>query len=236
MTVANPKYADLRWSADENRWESAKAIIGTERVTLGPQASQQWLHAPEHLAMVLSRYRMAAALIGNAPSVLEIGCGEGIGARILGKGSRWYLGIDSDTQAVEHAQFEAEASGSPLRFAVRDACNLTGFDPSWGAMVSLDVIEHVPAHLEGDFMASATSVLADHGVCVIGTPSENAAHLASPQSRVGHVNLYTPERLRALLSKYFHVVQMWGMQDLALHSGHEGMWHYIMGVGIVPRR
>jgi hypothetical protein len=36
--------------AIDTRWQQAKAIIGTERVTLGPQASQQWIEAPEHLA------------------------------------------------------------------------------------------------------------------------------------------------------------------------------------------
>ena len=51
---------------DDNRWVAAKEIIGTERVTLGPQASDQWLHAPDHLAMVLARYRAAAALICGA--------------------------------------------------------------------------------------------------------------------------------------------------------------------------
>ena len=64
-------------------WQDAKRVIGDACLTLGPQASDQFLNAPEHLAMVLARYRAAAALIGGAESVLEVGCGEGIGAGIL---------------------------------------------------------------------------------------------------------------------------------------------------------
>jgi hypothetical protein len=32
-------YEGKRWDADDNRWETAKEIIGDRRVTLGPQAS-----------------------------------------------------------------------------------------------------------------------------------------------------------------------------------------------------
>jgi SAM-dependent methyltransferase len=71
-------------------------------VTLGPSASEQWLCAPEHLAMVLARYRSASALIGTARSVLEVGCGEGIGARILAH-ERAYLGVDPDIRALDEA-------------------------------------------------------------------------------------------------------------------------------------
>lgn len=213
-------------------WVNAKEIIGNTRVTLGPQASGQYLHAPEHLAMVLARYRAAAALIGDAQYVAEFGCGEGIGARILAKGRAGYDGLDSDAAAIEHAQ----QTHRPLTF---HACDVLVRDPlqarTSDAVVSLDVIEHIPADRERDLMTSIRWVLDDHGVCVIGTPSKNAEHLASPQSRAGHVNLYTPERLRALMSRHFHVVQMLYMQDTSLHLGHPGMAHYLIAVGVGPR-
>lgn len=217
-------------------WADAKAVIGSTRVSLGPQASQQWLEAPEHLAMVLARYRAAAALIGDAESVLEIGCGEGIGAGILAKGRRWYIGVDADTEAIEVAQ--TVCNTSTRHAVVSDILASPSRQPyqkSYGAVVSLDVIEHIPANCEEDFMQAVMAPLGPNSVCVIGTPSASFEHLASPQSKAGHINLYTHDRLRDLMRRYFHTVQMFGMQDTALHFGHPDARHYHLAVGIGPR-
>jgi 2-polyprenyl-3-methyl-5-hydroxy-6-metoxy-1,4-benzoquinol methylase len=235
MTVASRDYKDLRWSADDNRWESVKDIIGDRRVTLGPQASQQYLDAPDHLAMVLARYRAAAALIGGAQSVLEAGSGEGIGARILAKGRQRYCGIDNDAEAVKIAR--QTVGNDVVSFAELDLTNV-GFlsGTIYGAVVSLDVIEHIPAELEDVFMMTIATALRISGVCVIGTPNAAFDHLASPQSKAGHINTYTHERLHALMSRSFHVVQSFGMQDTSLHLGHPEARHYLLMAGIGPRR
>jgi 2-polyprenyl-3-methyl-5-hydroxy-6-metoxy-1,4-benzoquinol methylase len=229
-----------RWSADDNRWESAKKILGNERVTLGPVASHSWLHQPDHLAMVLSRYRAAAALIGGAKNVLEIGCGEGIGAGILAKGREVYLGIDSDADAVEIAQAPYLDDVSRRFVVIGDVATERQALVDWigdefDAAILLDVIEHIPAAHEAMLMRNISENLTNQGVCVIGTPSKHAEHLASPQSRAGHVNLKTPAELKALVGQYFHVVQMLYSQDTSLHLGHPGMAHYLFAVGIGPR-
>ena len=216
-------------------WQAAKQVIGSTRVLAGPQLSQQLLHQPEHLAMVLARYRAAAALIGGATDIVELGCGEGLGSRILIQGRAVYYGVDSDADALAVAQELYGADDVHFRFG-----DVTGYltlsRGVWDAVIALDVIEHIPIEEEEAFMDNARGLLgADTGVCVIGTPSANAYHLASPQSKVGHVNNYTPERLRALMRRHFHVVQEFGMQDTALHLGHEGMRHYLFAVGIGPR-
>lgn len=233
MTVGNPKYQDLRWDADDNRWVAAKAIIGDRRVTLGPQASQQYLDAPDHLAMVLARYRAADALIGSALSVIELGCGEGIGAGILAHGRNWYTGIDTDAEAIKTAGETRQREH--MVFLVDDVLNATPRDSLYDAVVSLDVIEHIPAEYEGAFMGATVDLLKRHGICVIGTPNAAFDHLASLQSRAGHINTYTHERLHALLARYFCVVQSFGVNDVSLHTGHPEARHYLMMVGIGPR-
>lgn len=241
MTVANPKYQDLRFNVDDNRWEQAKAIIGTQRVTLGPQASDQYLNAPEHLAMVGARYRAAAALIGDAQNVLEIGCGEGIGAKILARDREMYVGEDTDVDAIQVANETLAQRGRTDRrrmsFVVSDGCALEPTEArTFDAVVALDVIEHIPAECEIELLTNVRWLLTDNGVCVIGTPSASFDHLASPQSKAGHINLYTHDRLHALMRRYFHVVQMMGMQDTSVHFGHPEARHYLLFAGIGPRR
>ncbi len=220
------------------RWEDARRVIGDTRVLAGAQLSQQLLHAPEHLGMVIARYRAAAALIGNLPRIREVGSGEGIGAGILAKGREMYEGFDLDADAVAIAQ-EQYRNHRHMRFAVEDITKRRAVSGYMDAVVSLDVIEHIPAEQESLFMAGlngSTYGETGYSVCVVGTPSKNAEHLASPQSRAGHVNLYTPDRFKALMGRYFHTVQFFGMQDTALHFGHPEMAHYLLAVGIGPKR
>jgi 2-polyprenyl-3-methyl-5-hydroxy-6-metoxy-1,4-benzoquinol methylase len=236
MTVANPKYADMRFNADTNHWESVKEILGNESVTLGPVASHSWLHQPEHLGFQIARYRAAAALIGNAQRVLEIGSGEGIGARILAKGRSYYCGIDSDAEAVQYARASVRGTDqTQIEFLDEDILAFPGLF-NHDAVVSLDTIEHIPAEREGDFMRAAITGMKSYGVMVVGTPNLTAAAYASPQSQVGHINLYSHDRLKALMARYFRVVQMMGSQDTSVHFGLGSMSHYLIGVGISPRQ
>jgi 2-polyprenyl-3-methyl-5-hydroxy-6-metoxy-1,4-benzoquinol methylase len=205
-------------------------------LTLGPSASEQWRDAPDHLAMVLARYRAASALIGTSQTVLEVGCGEGIGARILARG-RHYLGIDSDETAIAHAHgvFDFPGDGAftrQIRVSAVEA--LVGIAP-FDAVVALDVIEHVALDDEWDFIEAVVGALVPSGVCVIGTPSAAFDHLASARSREAHVNTYTHARLLALMARHFRVVQSFGMADTALHLGHPDARHYLLMCGLVPR-
>lgn len=223
----------------DDAWAEAKAVIGGRRVLAGPQLSQQLLDG-DHWVMVGARYRAAAALIGSAERVLEVGVGEGIGAAILAKGRRQYVGIDPDIDLDVVRTTVRRGICRATEFARGTLCSLSvcadrRYHDDFGAAVALDVIEHVPPDESDHFLFEIARHLGEHGVAVIGTPSKHAEHLASPQSRAGHVNLKTPDELRALMAKYFHVVQEFGMQSTELGLGHPGMRHYLICVGISPK-
>lgn len=212
-------------------WQMAKDLIGSHRVLLGRQASQQWLMQPDHLAMVLARYRAAAAMIGDSRSVVELGAGEGIGAGILAHGRERYVGLDADIEALNVAR--SIHAGTAREFVTVDLGDgSSSVEERFDAAVSLDVIEHIPTEDETRFMWSAVRLLSQDGIFVVGTPSACAEHLASPQSKIGHINLYTPERLNALMRRYFRRVLDFGMQDTSLHLGHPAMRHYLFAVGV----
>jgi len=69
-----------------------------------------------------------------------------------------------------------------------------------------------------------------------GTPNETASCYASEFSKIGHVNLFTAERLTELLCAYFHNVFLFGMNDEVLHTGFHPMCHYLLALGCSKKR
>jgi 2-polyprenyl-3-methyl-5-hydroxy-6-metoxy-1,4-benzoquinol methylase len=162
-----------------------------------------------------------------------VGCGEGIGARILAYG-RTYRGIDPDVRALTVAADHLNQQPGPLVDADLIECSIESLASRYraSAVVALDVIEHVDDGAA--FLRAIACHLTPCGVCVIGTPSARFDHLASPQSRAGHVSTYGHEQLYALMREHFRVVQSFGMQDTALHLGHPDARHYLLLCGIGP--
>jgi 2-polyprenyl-3-methyl-5-hydroxy-6-metoxy-1,4-benzoquinol methylase len=218
-------------------WEIVRQLIGdrlaSRELTVGPFLADQLLNAPRHLLFVLSRYKFAARMLPplEQVDVLELGCGEGFGALLLSEGGHRVLGVDSDAPAIEIAR---RTVGSPQRrFEVADFLGLQF--GQFRAVVSLDVIEHIPVEQEAAFLDTITTNLTDDGICIVGTPNATASAYASPQSQAGHVNLYTAERLAEAVGRSFQNTFVFGMNDEVVHTGFYPMSHYIYVVGTGKR-
>jgi 2-polyprenyl-3-methyl-5-hydroxy-6-metoxy-1,4-benzoquinol methylase len=216
-------------------WGVVRQLVGDRladrELTVGPFLADQLLHAPRHLLFVLSRYKFAARLLPamETVDVLELGCGEGFGSLLLSERGHRVLGVDSDAAAIDIAN---QTVGTPeRRFEAADF--LGQRFGQFRAVVSLDVIEHIPVELEDAYFKTVTANLGEDGLCIIGTPNATAAEYASPQSQAGHVNLYTAERLVGAVGRYFQNTFVFGMNDEVVHTGFYPMCHYlfVMGTG-----
>lgn len=209
-----------------------RELLPEDGIYLGPYFAQQILDNPRHLLFTLSRYKFAAKTLPETKSsVLELGCGEGIGTLMLAEGGHDITAVDFDEEAIGYA---TELLKKPnISFIQGDILGKSfgQFD----AVVSLDVIEHIPQSDEDSFMGTVRDSLVGTGQCLIGTPNITAAQYASPRSAVGHVNLFTAERLSALISKYFEKVFMFGMNDEVAHTGYFPMCHYLLALGTGKR-
>lgn len=196
---------------------------GFER--LGMLTSPIWHQDPKHLLFRLARYKFVAKMLSGKSKVLEVGCGDGFGLRIVQAEVERVTAIDFDPifindikeRMVPEWQFEAYVH-NPLEAPVQGA-----FD----AIFSVDVLEHIDPKDEALFLRNSFSPLAENGVAIIGMPSLESQVHASPMSRATHVNCKTGPDLKATMERYFHNVFMFSMNDEVIHTGYQKMAHYI---------
>lgn len=217
----------------DDTWKATREAIGPHSLNLGPYFAHQALDKPRHLLFTLSRYKFAARLLPQQlqVDVLELGCSEGFGTLMLAEHGHRVTAVDSDEDAIQHAQ--QTLSKPNISFVCADF--LGQKFGNFYAVISLDVIEHLLQSSEDVFLATIHSNLDASGFCLIGTPNATAAQYASKPSQVGHVNLFTAERLTLLMMKYFRHVFIFGMNDEVVHTGFYPMCHYLLALGCGKR-
>jgi cyclopropane fatty-acyl-phospholipid synthase-like methyltransferase len=205
---------------------------GLER--LGLMASYGWYDDPKRLAFTLSRYKFVAKMLDGSKSVLEIGCGDGFGTRIVAQHVGKITGIDFDPDLLESAK-EIMSERYPITFAFHDM--MSGpYAGEFDAMYSMDVLEHILPKDEDVFLANLVAPLAPHGICIIGTPSAESQPYASKNSKLGHVNCKPQPELKATMQRYFHNVFMFSMNDEVVHTGYSKMSHYNLALCCGPKK
>lgn len=211
-------------------WDEVRAEYRTQRVLLGTYTSYNLLKNPRSLLFSLSRYKFASKMIGSGKRIIEVGCSDGFRSNILAEFSKEVIGVDIDSEAVQEASASIKLPNVQFKNADFMSCDLGKFD----ALVSMDVIEHIQSENENKFFSAVKKNLNETGMAVIGTPNKNAEAYASLPSRVGHINLYTQERLKNVMEQNFKFVQMFSMNDEVVHTGYHNMAHYLIAVGIMP--
>lgn len=214
------------------KWkEVKKRVEHIDRVALGPYYSEV-KYAPRRVLFALSHYKFSAKMLGEGKSILEVGCSEGLGTLLLAEFAEKVVAIDIDADAIEEAK---KTFGSEkLEFINIDFLHseLGTFD----GIVSLDVIEHIYPENEAIFLETICKHLKDYGVCIIGTPNKNSEQYASQGSVMGHVNLYSWERLKKIMESHFHQVFLFSANDEVIHTGFYPMAHYLIAVAVSPKR
>ena len=199
-------------------------------VSLGPYSSYTWRHDPKHLLFTLARYKFCAKMLLGKKSVLEIGCGDAIGAPILLQSVDSFYGIDLEEEIIK-SDISRHKSSDKLIFKQLDIIK-GSIDSRFDSAVSLDVIEHIPFNHEVDYFKNICRSLSPDSICIIGTPNITTSPYASKNSADGHVNLKSHETLSKSLSGFFSNVLMFSMNDEVVHTGFSPMAHYLIGVGI----
>ncbi len=174
---------------------------GENRVAPGFAWNELYIHSAK-------RYLFAAERTQGL-QVLDLGCGTGYGAKILARQAAQVVAADVDDYPLHYGE-ETYPDEKIQRVRIAPISNIQGLpfkDGSFDAVVSFEVIEHVPVQQMEAFFAEIARVLKPEGVVVLSTPNKHVyIHYPDPY----HVSLMTLEEFRRLLESRFNHVQLWG--------------------------
>lgn len=217
---------------EKEAWDQTAQMLGNYSVAWSDHWSYNFRNDPKRLAFVLARYKFAAKMGSKKRHVLELGCGEGIGAPLLAEHALSYTGVDLDDAAIITAR--QNFTDEKYAFIYEDFMGKRF--GKFQTVVSLDVVEHIYPEHENIYFEAIADHLTDDGIAIIGTPNITAAPYASEASNLGHVNLFSQGRLQQTLQRYFHNVFPFGINDETLHTGFAAMAHYVICVACNRRK
>jgi SAM-dependent methyltransferase len=156
----------------------------------------------------IARYALAGGLVHDRGLVLDISCGLGYGAAILGErtGVGRVIGVDNSHYAIEYAQ-AAYGMADRLSFRLGDATDL-GFldDGSVDLVVSFETLEHLrePRRL----LSEARRVLRPGGRIIVSVPNDwtdETGRDPNPQ----HLHEYDWVKLEQQMTEHFRLEAAW---------------------------
>jgi 2-polyprenyl-3-methyl-5-hydroxy-6-metoxy-1,4-benzoquinol methylase len=202
---------------------------------LGIMTNQRWRDDPRGLLFILSRYKFVAKMLSGKARVVEIGCADAFGTRLVQQEVGAVTASDFDPVFINDARSRMAAEGWACETIVHDI--LTGPVPPGGfdAAYSLDVFEHIPPEREDLFVGNIARSVTRSGVVVIGSPSLQSQAYASEGSKVGHVNCKDGKEYRKVMERHFENVFLFSMNDEVVHTGFAPLAHYLFALCVGPK-
>jgi 2-polyprenyl-3-methyl-5-hydroxy-6-metoxy-1,4-benzoquinol methylase len=197
--------------------------------TFGLMTSLAWNDDPKRLSFTLSRYKFVARLLAGRKHVLEVGCADAFGTRIVQQHVANVSVTDFDPLFIEDVKQRTNPKWPLAGAFVHDM--LSGPAPgAYDGIFALDVLEHIEPAKEELFLKNMIAALAPHGAMVLGMPSLESQIYASPNSKAGHINCKTMPDFKTVMEKYFHHVFMFCMNDEVVHTGYHKMGQYLFAL------
>jgi 2-polyprenyl-3-methyl-5-hydroxy-6-metoxy-1,4-benzoquinol methylase len=195
---------------------------------LGLMTNGAWRDDPRRLLFLLARYKFVAKMLVGKSRVLEVGCGDAFGSRIVRQEVPHVCVSDFDPVFVEDVKSRMDPDW-PVECRQHDFVSGPMGD-LFDAAYSLDVLEHIQPESEERFVHNIARSLTPAGVLIIGTPSIQSQQYASAASKEGHVNCQDDVALRRLMARHFDNVFLFSMNDEVVHTGFGPMAHYLFAV------
>jgi 2-polyprenyl-3-methyl-5-hydroxy-6-metoxy-1,4-benzoquinol methylase len=167
-------------------------------------------NTPEHVNKMIRLYEQTvlSSFPGDKSArILDVGCGMGFLLLALKKaGYQNLTGVDSDKRQVD----ACVANGLQVQHVTDTIAYLNGQPGSYQVITAFDVLEHVPANVQINFLKSISKALSPDGTFIVTVPNANST-LASRNRYIDYTHhvLFTEVSLDFVLyNAGFHSIQI----------------------------
>jgi 2-polyprenyl-3-methyl-5-hydroxy-6-metoxy-1,4-benzoquinol methylase len=201
-------------------------------INLPPEFAELFETNTLQLLIKLARYKFVARLLKADDDVLEVGSGNGIGTIFLAQHTRHVTGLE-----IKPRDYDAACSINRRRNVDFLLQSVFDHDTSrrYDAVVSLDVIEHLPVEEGKKFVAQMARLCEPDAVAIVGTPSIHSYPYQGKYSQASHIKCYDQSELVALMDGHFDRTLAFSMNDEIVHTGHPKLAWYYFVLGLLPR-
>ena len=200
----------------------------------GLMSSQVWRDDPRRVLFVLARYKFVAKMFSGLTKVLEVGCADAFGTRLVRQEVSEVVATDFDPVFIERNRARPPSRWN-VTYRVHDLL-AAPLAENFDGVYAIDVLEHIPVADEEQFLRNLVASLSPQGVCLIGSPSLQSQVYASPPSKAGHVNCKDAPGMKAALARHFHNVFIFSMNDEVVHTGFHPLAHYLWALCCHPKK
>ena len=88
----------------EPQYRDAIELMKKRPERMGLMSGWSWHDDPKRVVFYLSRYKFVAKMLEGAGHVLEVGCGDGFGTRIVAQAVKRVTAVDFDPEFVRSAK------------------------------------------------------------------------------------------------------------------------------------
>jgi len=203
-------------------------------VTLGANTSAIFSDDPRMLGINAARYKFVAKMFEGLFCVLEIGCMDGFGARIVAQTVPRVFATDFYLPHIEEARKHSPVGR--IAFEATDFLDGTWTGQNFNGAYCLDVLEHIDPEQEPLFLQRVVECLEPNGVFICGMPTLESQRFASEANRKAHINCQSPNQITGTLRKYFANVFSFGMGDEVLNTAYEPLRQYQINLCTGPKK
>ena len=196
----------------------------------GLMSNQTWYDDPRRLVFLLSRYKFVSKMLSGKQNVLEVGCADAFGTRIVRQEIPTITAIDFDPVFVRDAQARMDPKWEIDCFQHDMLSGPVTKNGPFDAAYSMDVLEHIPPANEHQYITNIAGSLKEDGVLIVGSPSIQSQPYASQPSKEGHVNCKDAPGMKALMEAHFKNVFIFSMNDEVVHTGFYPMANYLIAL------
>jgi 2-polyprenyl-3-methyl-5-hydroxy-6-metoxy-1,4-benzoquinol methylase len=169
----------------------------------------------------VARYSFVFRQLESESDVIEVGCGTGYGAFAMSSKCNSVVGFDP---YVDMAKLSSKWTRPNLRFVE----SLEGLGGKFDAILSMEVIEHMPRNEADNFILKLKELGHAESKWFLSTPRVLPDELRTENRKRAHPFEYTYEGFRSLLKTHFKHVHLFSQNDGVISSQNPSMaWNFV---------